>query len=136
MSDQWIDARSIPPANRCAADGSPRSWEVVIVHDICCNAMRIATLHVDGKWHGHGHDWTHPLNDMCHMWRKLPEKPSKEKPKRLSSAVSEQYELEVGECTCGYHFGIDATFLDQVEDFRFNCPACGRTINTAEVFPA
>jgi hypothetical protein len=55
--------------------------------------------------------------------------------RRLQGAESEEYQLEVGECDCGYHFGVDATFLEQVEDFAFVCPSCGITIHTAEVFP-
>jgi hypothetical protein len=56
--------------------------------------------------------------------------------KQLDSAVTEEYALEIGECDCGYHFGVDFTFIDQVEDFEFECPACGEIIDTARVFPA
>lgn len=55
--------------------------------------------------------------------------------KRLNSVETEQVQLEVGECDCGYHFGVDATFLDQQGDFRFDCPSCGTPIDTAQVFP-
>lgn len=55
--------------------------------------------------------------------------------KRLDSVEVGKVQLEVGECDCGYHFGIDATFLDQVDDFKFNCPSCGREIDTAALFP-
>jgi len=54
---------------------------------------------------------------------------------RLKSAETEQYQLEVGECDCGYHFGVDATFLYQGEDFKVDCPSCGIQIDTATVFP-
>jgi len=43
--------------------------------------------------------------------------------------------LEIGECDCGYHFGVDSTFLDQQGDFRFACPSCGTLIDTAQAFP-
>ena len=43
--------------------------------------------------------------------------------------------LSCGECSCGYHFGVDATYLGQVNDFKFNCPSCGEEIDTAEIFP-
>jgi hypothetical protein len=34
-------------------------------------------------------------------------------------------EMEYYECTCGFHFGIDATYLDQVEEhIQVKCPAC------------
>jgi len=55
--------------------------------------------------------------------------------KRLQSAESEQYQLEVGECDCGYHFGVDATYLLQVGDMKFTCPSCGTLIDTADIFP-
>ena len=54
---------------------------------------------------------------------------------RLKSAENEKYQLEVGECDCGYHFGIDTTFLEQVEDFKFDCPSCGKRIDTTTLFP-
>jgi hypothetical protein len=53
--------------------------------------------------------------------------------KRLTSSVTEEYELEVVECDCGYHMGMDATYLLQVEDFITICPSCQTEIKTAEV---
>jgi hypothetical protein len=55
--------------------------------------------------------------------------------KRLPSIETDIVQLEVGECDCGYHFGIDATFLEQVSDVKFPCPACGREIDTDILFP-
>jgi len=55
--------------------------------------------------------------------------------KRLSSIVNEKIEMEVIECDCGYHMGIDATFLENVEDFITYCPACGSKIDTAILLP-
>jgi len=55
--------------------------------------------------------------------------------KRLKSIENDQVQLEVVECDCGYHFGIDATYLDQVVDFRLECPACGMRVMTSEVCP-
>lgn len=55
--------------------------------------------------------------------------------KRLASAESNVYQLEVVECDCGFHLGIDATWLDQVGDFIIRCPSCDTAINTAMVFP-
>lgn len=55
--------------------------------------------------------------------------------KRLDSAQHEIAELEVIECDCGYHMGIDATYLDQVGDFKTLCPACNKVIDTKEVCP-
>jgi len=44
-------------------------------------------------------------------------------------------ELEVLECECGYHMGVDSTYLEQVGDFVTDCPSCGITIDTAVIFP-
>ena len=55
--------------------------------------------------------------------------------RRLPSAQSEVYEMEVGECDCGYHFGVDATYLELVGDFQMQCPSCHKLINTASIFP-
>ena len=55
--------------------------------------------------------------------------------KRLPSVETDMVQLEVGECDCGYHFGVDATYLEQVGDFILLCPSCNRTISTAEIFP-
>ena len=53
--------------------------------------------------------------------------------KRLKSAKHETADLEVIECNCGYHMGIDATYLDQVGDFKTNCPSCNTLIDTEKV---
>lgn len=42
-------------------------------------------------------------------------------------------ELEYIECDCGFHLGVDATFVDQVGDFVIKCPSCGLDIDTAVV---
>lgn len=55
--------------------------------------------------------------------------------KRLKSVITEKVQLEVVECDCGYHMGIDATFLDQVGDFQTVCPSCGEVIDTSVVLP-
>ena len=37
--------------------------------------------------------------------------------------------LEVYECTCGYHMGIDSSYLEQVdENISLECPSCGEEI--------
>jgi len=56
--------------------------------------------------------------------------------KRYTEAEAvEKMELEYGECDCGYHFAVDATFLDQVGDFVFKCPSCDKEIDTDKIFP-
>jgi hypothetical protein len=56
--------------------------------------------------------------------------------KRLESIENGTVQLEVIECSCGYHMGIDATYLDQVGDFVTTCPNCEAEIDTAVVCPA
>ena len=53
--------------------------------------------------------------------------------KRLKSVENDQVQLEVIECDCGYHMGIDATYLNQVGDFKTICPVCKTFIYTAEI---
>ena len=50
--------------------------------------------------------------------------------KRLEPACSEKYELDVIECDCGFHIGLDATYLDQVDEIEIPCPSCKRIIYT------
>ena len=55
--------------------------------------------------------------------------------RRLKSISTDEYDLEVGECDCGFHFGVDATYIEQVSDFIFTCPACHKQIRTQDIFP-
>ncbi len=43
-------------------------------------------------------------------------------------------ELEVIECDCGFHLGLDVSFLDQVKEIKMNCPACGIEIDTFALY--
>ena len=56
--------------------------------------------------------------------------------KRLESVENDTVQLEVIECDCGYHMGIDATYLDQVGDLHIECPACHTPIHTEDICPA
>jgi len=47
----------------------------------------------------------------------------------LNGIETEEYVLEVIECDCGFHIGLDATYLDQVGDIDIKCPSCGETIS-------
>lgn len=46
----------------------------------------------------------------------------------LDSCETEKYSLEIWECDCGFHIGIDATFLEQVDKIKISCPACGEIL--------
>jgi len=50
--------------------------------------------------------------------------------KRLEPAITEQYELDVIECECGFHIGLDITYMDQVEEIIVSCPSCGNIIRS------
>ena len=53
--------------------------------------------------------------------------------KRLQSVENHQVELEVVECDCGFHMGVDASYLNQIGDFKMICPACKLIWDTAEI---
>lgn len=51
--------------------------------------------------------------------------------KRLEPALSDDYELDVLECSCcGFHIGFDVSYLDQVGEIQIPCPSCGEEITT------
>lgn len=52
--------------------------------------------------------------------------------KYIESVTTDKVELEVYECSCGFHLGIDATYVDQVSDCSFICPSCGEIISTKD----
>lgn len=47
----------------------------------------------------------------------------------LNNIETEEYTLEVVECDCGFHIGLDATYLDQVDGIVIKCPSCGKIIS-------
>jgi hypothetical protein len=57
------------------------------------------------------------------------------KPKYIEDHDTEKCELEIYECQCGFHIGVDATFLGQMTDpaFKIVCPSCGNGM-TFEAF--
>ena len=51
--------------------------------------------------------------------------------KVLDSIETDIVQLEIIECDCGFHLGIDATWLEQSGNctgFEMNCPACNTII--------
>lgn len=50
--------------------------------------------------------------------------------RRLEPVVTEEYELDVLECDCGFHIGLDITYLDQVAEISVKCPSCKTIINS------
>lgn len=54
--------------------------------------------------------------------------------KKLTSIVQHQgVDLDIYECDCGFHIGLDSTYLDQVDSIKMKCPSCQIGINTAEI---
>jgi hypothetical protein len=53
--------------------------------------------------------------------------------KYLGHVNTEIVELEVIECDCQFHIGIDGTFIDQVGDVKIKCPSCGAIIDTDKI---
>jgi hypothetical protein len=53
--------------------------------------------------------------------------------KYIESVSTSTVELEVLECGCGFHIGIDGTYLDQVGDIKLECPVCQATIDTSVI---
>jgi len=55
--------------------------------------------------------------------------------RRLQSIENDQVQLEVIECDCGFHYGLDASYLEAEGDFKVICPACKTIINTEDICP-
>lgn len=53
--------------------------------------------------------------------------------KYIETINTDKVELEVVECKCGFHLGIDATYLDQVGVVSIQCPSCPEFINTKNI---
>ena len=49
--------------------------------------------------------------------------------KFIENYESDKVSMEIVECVgCGYHLGIDSTFLEQVGDINTTCPSCAEHI--------
>jgi len=53
--------------------------------------------------------------------------------KRLKDIETDEVSLEVYQCDCGFHVGLDATYTDQVGPASVVCPSCGLRLDTAEL---
>ena len=51
--------------------------------------------------------------------------------KFLESIENDKYSLDVIECGCGFHIGLDSTYLEQVGKIDFRCPRCKEMIGIA-----
>jgi hypothetical protein len=48
--------------------------------------------------------------------------------RKLNDIETAEVQMEVYECDCGFHIGLDFTYVDQVGLASVPCPSCGRTI--------
>jgi len=48
--------------------------------------------------------------------------------------AKEKCDLTFIECDCGFHLGLDNSYLDQVGDIDIRCPACEKLIMTSELW--
>lgn len=55
--------------------------------------------------------------------------------KYLEQVSGKACELEVVECDCGFHLGVDASYLEQVGNTLVTCPSCGLERDTKGVIP-
>ena len=55
--------------------------------------------------------------------------------KHIGNCETEDYSLEVYECECGFHLGVDATYLDQVGDVVISCPSCSQYLHSDGLYP-
>ena len=42
----------------------------------------------------------------------------------IGDVETDRFVLEVYECVCGFHLGVDATYLEQVDAIIIVCPSC------------
>lgn len=48
--------------------------------------------------------------------------------KMLREVDTPQFHLAVYECDCGFHIGVDATYIEQISEIVMVCPACNKTL--------
>ncbi len=53
--------------------------------------------------------------------------------KKLNDIETDQIQLEVYECDCGFHIGLDYSYMEQVKEIKIKCPSCGKEINTEDI---
>jgi hypothetical protein len=50
--------------------------------------------------------------------------------RQIGEVETEGYSLTVYECSCGFHIGLDTTYMDQVDGVVIKCPSCTNEIDT------
>lgn len=54
--------------------------------------------------------------------------------KYIGDVDNDRFSLEVYACECGFHIGIDATYIDQVDKVIMKCPGCQSELDTSTAF--
>ena len=52
--------------------------------------------------------------------------------KLIDIAETDRYTLSIYECDCGFHLGLDTSYLEQVDEVKTLCPSCGTEIITKD----
>ena len=53
----------------------------------------------------------------------------------IDEIETDKYTLAVFECDCGFHLGLDMTYLDAVDNIKIACPNCEEILDTEEFDP-
>ena len=54
--------------------------------------------------------------------------------KRIGDIENSRYSLTIYECGCGFHIGLDNTYMDQIGEILMECPACKTVFDTTEIY--
>ena len=52
--------------------------------------------------------------------------------KFIESIETDKVSMEIYECECGYHMGVDSSFLEQVSHIASICPSCEKEITISD----
>ena len=51
----------------------------------------------------------------------------------IADVNQDPFVLEVYECECGFHIGLDSTYIEHVGHIEIECPNCLRKLDTEGV---
>jgi hypothetical protein len=55
------------------------------------------------------------------------------KPHWLEDIETDNCVISIYQCSCGFHLGLDATYIDQVAEIKIKCPSCKTVIDTGGI---
>jgi len=100
--------------------------KIHVTPSFCCNSVEVA---LDMSSSNISPEMTTKIMEIAHEYSILKQK---EKAKFIEAIKSDKVVLEVYECTCGFHLGIDSTYLEQVAEVSIPCPCCGKMFITSK----